>query len=578
MTTGGSGGKDKIEIEILGNMTPIDAALNSLPEKAQANARAAMDKIKREIQTNSATIAKATISQSTAQSGPISAQNAAQYNRATEVIDKMRAANTNLQASMDQLVATIQKKATVVATLSEREAAAVAAAAAKEAEAMKMASQQAQILAGHGAMVGNQFVSFASKSQVAQAGLAGIGSGANAAGYKLQVLGQGLDDLQYVGEMGLRPIINNLMQISPLVGIVAIGVNLLWTNWDKIAQLWQDEDTLKEAKRQKELAESIEETSKAYEEQYKSIMKSKGAVGESLIGSANAAASKLTGQMAIDDIGDLMRKNKLYTPGVPIDEQAKQLLANAKNGDVAANSRLKALVDSADAGKNRFADAYRLHELQNRTGDDKLDQDANKRAAKHAEFMANEAREKDRKEKEEKDKRSSEAAENASAAARRQVLEAAEGGGKVDRKKLAETMAEDMKRAGVKPEEIEKTKDDAAKKLAESIDKRLTEEATKGGTTKDKTAHAALLDMQIQQARSNAESMQRALSMAKKDVQEARVMSSADLAQSMLTARAKSKDEVAEKQLKAAQDAVSTLEEIRKGVLNGVPARIGGRP
>ena len=35
---------------------------------------------------------------------------------------------------------------------------------------------------------------------------------AKQAAYKLQVFGQGLDDLQYVGEQGLRPIINNLAQ------------------------------------------------------------------------------------------------------------------------------------------------------------------------------------------------------------------------------------------------------------------------------------------------------------------------------------------------------------------------------
>lgn len=41
--------------------------------------------------------------------------------------------------------------------------------------------------------------------------------------YQLMALGQTLDDLQYVGEMGLRPIINNLMMLSPALGIAVIA-------------------------------------------------------------------------------------------------------------------------------------------------------------------------------------------------------------------------------------------------------------------------------------------------------------------------------------------------------------------
>ena len=51
-------------------------------------------------------------------------------------------------------------------------------------------------------------------------------SGTNAA-YKMMQFGQTLDDLQYVGEMGLRPIINNVMQLSPELGIALIAVQSL---------------------------------------------------------------------------------------------------------------------------------------------------------------------------------------------------------------------------------------------------------------------------------------------------------------------------------------------------------------
>jgi DNA-binding ferritin-like protein len=43
------------------------------------------------------------------------------------------------------------------------------------------------------------------------------------AGSGIQRFGYFLDDLQYVGEQGLRPILNNLMQIAPALGIVTLA-------------------------------------------------------------------------------------------------------------------------------------------------------------------------------------------------------------------------------------------------------------------------------------------------------------------------------------------------------------------
>jgi hypothetical protein len=50
------------------------------------------------------------------------------------------------------------------------------------------------------------------------------GKGAGVAGYKMMQFGQTIDDLQYVGEQGLRPVINNIMQISPALGIAMIAI------------------------------------------------------------------------------------------------------------------------------------------------------------------------------------------------------------------------------------------------------------------------------------------------------------------------------------------------------------------
>lgn len=57
----------------------------------------------------------------------------------------------------------------------------------------------------------------------AESGMRGGGFGGGGGMLNLAVIGQTLDDMQYVGEMGLRPIINNLMQIHPLLGLAALG-------------------------------------------------------------------------------------------------------------------------------------------------------------------------------------------------------------------------------------------------------------------------------------------------------------------------------------------------------------------
>jgi hypothetical protein len=57
--------------------------------------------------------------------------------------------------------------------------------------------------------------------------LATVATGADSARYKLLAMGNLFDDLQYMGTMGLRPIINNVMQIAPSVGIAMIGIEIL---------------------------------------------------------------------------------------------------------------------------------------------------------------------------------------------------------------------------------------------------------------------------------------------------------------------------------------------------------------
>lgn len=58
--------------------------------------------------------------------------------------------------------------------------------------------------------------------------------GLNTLSYKLGVIGATLDDLQYVGEMGLRPILNNLMMIHPVLGITAIALDQARKHMDEL--------------------------------------------------------------------------------------------------------------------------------------------------------------------------------------------------------------------------------------------------------------------------------------------------------------------------------------------------------
>jgi len=71
------------------------------------------------------------------------------------------------------------------------------------------------------------------------AAMAGVGRSAGAgfgmASNKLLQFGNTLDDLQYVGEMGLRPIINNIMQISPAAGIALLAFDQLRKHGDALA-------------------------------------------------------------------------------------------------------------------------------------------------------------------------------------------------------------------------------------------------------------------------------------------------------------------------------------------------------
>lgn len=94
-------------------------------------------------------------------------------------------------------------------------------------------------------------------------GLDAAGKGANSAGYKMIQFGQIIDDLQYVPQQGLRPILNNIMQIAPAIGIALVAVEGLvkaFGGWEKILAPGH---TKTEAERMDELAKATEHVAAA---------------------------------------------------------------------------------------------------------------------------------------------------------------------------------------------------------------------------------------------------------------------------------------------------------------------------
>lgn len=77
---------------------------------------------------------------------------------------------------------------------------------------------------------------------------------------KLQVFAQGLDDLQYVPEQGLRPILNNLVQMSPALGIVGLAIQQVVSHWDELAKAFGHTPFKTQAQQLEELAKKLHKT------------------------------------------------------------------------------------------------------------------------------------------------------------------------------------------------------------------------------------------------------------------------------------------------------------------------------
>jgi hypothetical protein len=151
-----------------------------------------------------------------------------------QLADELAAAQNKLKASLDLVRQAVVSKATAMAaaaqaTASARQAAKdLADANAKLAASAKQAAADQVRAANAAANAAKQ------AAKVKAAADREMQDSTGASTNKLAVFAQTLDDLQYVPEMGLRPILNNLVQISPALGILGIAVQAVISNWDTL--------------------------------------------------------------------------------------------------------------------------------------------------------------------------------------------------------------------------------------------------------------------------------------------------------------------------------------------------------
>jgi len=96
-----------------------------------------------------------------------------------------------------------------------------------------------------------------------------VQAAAGVSAQKFLNLGRMLDDLQYVPQQGLRPIINNVMEMAPAIGIAMIAVQALIQNWSALAEVFGMGATKTEAEAMEELGKKTSRTADEEERLYR---------------------------------------------------------------------------------------------------------------------------------------------------------------------------------------------------------------------------------------------------------------------------------------------------------------------
>lgn len=156
-----------------------------------------------------------------------------------EALNAKRRAGSIGEREYEEQWASLSGELLAAADALERATAAQQQQTAATQQATAATQQQATAQAQATANVGSQTARASSAALAYSRSLNTASGGAQAFNYRLMVAAQTLDDMQYVGEMGLRPILNNLVMIHPALGIVAIGFETVRKHGDELVSMGQ---------------------------------------------------------------------------------------------------------------------------------------------------------------------------------------------------------------------------------------------------------------------------------------------------------------------------------------------------
>lgn len=242
------------------------------------------------------------------------------------------------------------------------------------------------------------------KAGRASGNLAGLMGGATrmsgGLSQRIQGLGHIMDDMQYVGMhgMGLRPVINNLMQVAPLLGMAALGADLAFRKWEFLKEGFGKTSLIGQAMVAVEglgtklgFLNTEEDRLEAGRKKREADAKAVGSVvgdvdAERAAGVAEALAAMGGGPRVIED---LIAVQKRRSPGLDVEtlrEAYNRQIAAALGGSEAAFSTLMDVT-----AKTTFGDA-----LANRTPAAKAEladfskrqREAEERAERHNKALA----------------------------------------------------------------------------------------------------------------------------------------------------------------------------------------------
>lgn len=135
--------------------------------------------------------------------------------------------------------------------------------------------------------------------------------------------------------------------LAGAVSVVSIGVGLLIANWGKLTGLWDEEETKKEAERQKDLAKAIEETAKAAEKLAKTLPRTEreGQAG------FKKAVDEFGGAAVLKELEEALKARQGSFGAEADRKMAQTLFANLMQGDRQAHALLGDLDLRGDVGE-----------------------------------------------------------------------------------------------------------------------------------------------------------------------------------------------------------------------------------